>query len=71
MRVVPTIQIEAAEAEADLHELVERRRSAPRGDRLLIDGLDRSISVKVERLRRLRGIQSAQFRARLSAAVGE
>jgi hypothetical protein len=67
---VPSTQIEVAEAEADLRELLERRRSAPLGDRLLIDGLDRSIDMKRERLVRLRAIQAALARARATTQVG-
>jgi hypothetical protein len=66
---VPAIQIEVAEAEAELREILERRRSAPLGDRILIDGLDRTISLKRERLKRLRTIQAALARARVGFAV--
>jgi hypothetical protein len=66
---VPAIQIEVAEAEAELREILERRRSAPLGDRLLIEGLDRTISIKRERLVKLRTIQAALSRARMRIAL--
>jgi hypothetical protein len=68
---VPSIQLELAEAQAELLELMERRRSAPLGDPLLLDGLDRSIDLKRERMRRMRESQRMLQRARLAAAVGE
>ena len=68
----PSIQLELAEAQAELLELMQRRRSAPLGDRLLLDGLDRSIDVKRERLLRMRQTHGAVLRARLAAtAVAE
>ena len=68
----PSIQLELAEAQAELLELMQRRRSAPLGDRLLLDGLDRSIDVKRERLLRMRQTHRAVLRARLAAtAVAE
>jgi hypothetical protein len=66
---VPAIQIEVAEAEAELREILDRRRSAPLGDRILIDGLDRTISIKRERLHKLRAIQAALTRARIGIAM--
>jgi hypothetical protein len=58
-----------AEAEADLREVMERRRSAPLGDRVLLDGLDRSIELKRQRLTKLRLIAATLARARLRTAV--
>ena len=68
---VPSIQLELAEAQVELLELMERRRSAPLGDPLLLDGLDRSIGAKRDRILRLRASQRAVNQARLAAAVGE
>ena len=68
---VPSVQLELAEAQVELLELMERRRSAPLGDPLLLEGLDRSIDVKRERILRLRENQKALERARWAAAVGE
>ena len=48
---------------------MQRRRSAPLGDRLLLDGLDRSIDVKRERLLRMRQTHRAVLRARLAATT--
>jgi hypothetical protein len=63
------MQLELAEAQAELLELMERRRSAPLGDPILIDGLDRSIELKRERLLRMRESQRFVQRARLAAAA--
>jgi hypothetical protein len=68
---VPSVQLELAEAQVELLELMQRRRSAPLGDPLLLEGLDRSIDVKRERILRLRENQKALERARWAAAVGE
>ena len=65
----PSIQLELAEAQVELLELMQRRRSAPLGDRLLLDGLDRSIDVKRERLLRMRQTHLAVLRARLAATT--
>ena len=67
----PSIPLELAEAQVELLELMERRRSAPLGDPLLLDGLDRSIGAKRDRILRLRASQRAVNEARLVAAVGE
>lgn len=68
---VPSIQLELAEAESELRELMERRRSAPLGDPLLLEGLDRSIDRKRERMARMRESQRVLHRARLAAALAE
>jgi len=68
---VPSVQLELAEAQLELLELMERRRSAPLGDRLLLDGLDRSIDLKRERVQRMRQTQQAIASARLAATPAE
>ena len=68
---VPSVQLELAEAQLELLELIERRRSAPLGDRLLLDGLDRSIDLKRERVQRMRQTQQAIASARLAATPAE
>lgn len=68
---VPSIQLELAEAQAELLELMERRRSAPLGDPILLGGLDRSIELKRERLLRMRESHRIVQRARLAATTAE